>query len=403
MKRKRSSSPGKRLGNEFASRSRTPTVSPKKPVAVSAPVLPGEKVVTSETPPTTSEKQGAKFQMENSCPDLLDSVITVLTVPGVVALAVAVFASSLAFAPDFDDVYAQLPIHACALVLGMGRGGVPGAATVGGSMFLLLAREGYANQMLAVMTVAQSLPNKLVGFAYRRFADWRFALKLNLFCALGLCLGQYAVRLMSDELIKKFAGFVLLLTAASAEVVGEKEQGSVVDEAKGTSKPTTKNKNGSGSTQQHGGKNHHYVDLLRSSAVMLPFGIFGGVLSYTAGNMGPLLNVYMVFLEMPKYELVATRAAIFIPNDVMKLCQRYADGHLTFQEDSLYLGLRLGAVGVVGVLVAKIWLQRASKELFAFVHDRVTFVMTLVSGALLLTGMSLSEIAASLARSVVLG
>ncbi len=43
--------------------------------------------------------------------------------------------------------------------------------------------------MLALMTIAESIPNLLVGIAYRESADWGFALKLNMFTGLGLLLG----------------------------------------------------------------------------------------------------------------------------------------------------------------------------------------------------------------------
>lgn len=156
--------------------------------------------------------------------------------------------------------------------------------------------------MLALMTVAESMPNQLVGLAYFRSADWLFAMKLNVFCVVGLALGQYAVQLMSDQLIRKVAGGILLTVVAQMTVEKFVKKDSADPESAAGRKRTA---------------------FLRSTKVMLPLGLVGGVLSFVAGNMGPLLNVYMVFLALPKYEMVGTRAAIFIPIDAIKLGQRW--------------------------------------------------------------------------------
>ncbi|CAD7972606.1 unnamed protein product [Amoebophrya sp. A120] len=356
--------------------------------------------------------------------DAFDRLIHFFTVPGVLAIIVAVYAfGGGLFGTDNVDI----PIHLCALVLGAGRGGVPGAATVGGSFFILLAPPGKVNQMLALMTVAQSLPNNLVGFVYRKSAHWLLALKLNLFCVLGLVCGQYAVELMSDDFIKKFAGGILLFMVAqmTLEKVHEmrehaKSKGAVDHHVDGKADTSTVEK-GDLHEETDAEKLQKKQEFLQSQKVLFPLGFVGGILSYVAGNMGPLLNVYMVFLELPKYELVATRAAIFIPNDAIKMLQRWYSGHLTLgrlgdrggvgslsafsvsslstsladffrqNDGNLLPGIRLGIVGVFGVILAKIWLKNASKATFAFVHDRVTYVMTLVSGLLLATGVDVGE------------
>lgn len=172
--------------------------------------------------------------------------------------------------------------------------------------------------------------------------------------------------------------------------------------------------------------------FLRSSTIMLPLGVVGGLLSYVAGNMGPILNVYLVLLALPKYELVGTRAAIFIPVDFFKLIGAYISGYLVLPDmlsdilwwvdqilvattldsvvgtvgneelstsvsgdeskEGFYFGVRLGLTGIVGVLLAKMWLRKASKEFFSFIYERVTYVMTGVMGSLLCIGMSFGDL-----------
>ncbi len=172
--------------------------------------------------------------------------------------------------------------------------------------------------------------------------------------------------------------------------------------------------------------------FLKSYMVMVPLGLVGGVLSYVAGNMGPILNVYLVLLALPKYEMVGTRAAIFIPIDAAKAAGKYFSGHLfipyIFQDYvwvfdqglqktglsarfnidplpagwgtpatpaadyGLYFGLRMGIVGIFGVLVAKSWLRVASPEFFQFIYERVTYCMTGLMGTLLVVGSSITDL-----------
>lgn len=47
-------------------------------------------------------------------------------------------------------------------------------------------------QMLALMTMAEFIPNVLVGVAYRKSADWTLAAKINAFTTIGLALGNIA-------------------------------------------------------------------------------------------------------------------------------------------------------------------------------------------------------------------
>lgn len=68
-----------------------------------------------------------------------------------------------------------------------------------------------------------------------------------------------------------------------------------------------------------------------------------------------------------------------------------ADGSWKSQYNLTY-GLRLGVIGIFGVLIAKIWLRKASKEFFSFLYERVTYVMTFLSGMLLVTGVKLNDV-----------
>merc|ERR1712194_167946 len=159
---------------------------------------------------------------------------------------------------------------------------------------------------------------------------------------------------------------------------------------------------------------------------------------------GALLNVYVVFLALPKYTMVGTRAAIYIPIDIAKLVmyaqagivllpkipddiewalqriesrgasvfESLSNGSLPSKNDiypilgpfeqyggrdaSCYYGLRLGLVGVLGCCLAKVWLRYASPQVFALLQERVTYWMTLLMGVLLIANISLGVVLASI-------
>lgn len=75
--------------------------------------------------------------------DILDKVIDRISILGTLSLLVAICAVGVGIFGAPDD----FSLHICSLVLGAGRGGVPGCATVAGSFFVLLAPPGRVNQV----------------------------------------------------------------------------------------------------------------------------------------------------------------------------------------------------------------------------------------------------------------
>jgi len=131
--------------------------------------------------------------------------------------------------------------------------------------------------------------------------------------------------------------------------------------------------------------------FLFSVKVLAPAGIIGGIASYITNNMGPLLNVYLVSLDLDKYAMVGTRSGIFISVNAVKLALRMYKGDLP--TDDLPLAFALGGVGVVGVVFAKIWLKHASPRVFKFVFEKVTLSVVSLTGTLLVCGWDMKALA----------
>ena len=125
---------------------------------------------------------------------------------------------------------------------------------------------------------------------------------------------------------------------------------------------------------------------MTSTWFLMIVGCVGGCFSYVANSMGPLLNVYFVALGLSKYELVATRSASFILINAIKVGMRSWRGDLDLEAG--WYGVKLGGVAVMGVVLAKIWLLKASPRFFDLVYRRVTITVVVGSGLLLSTGLS---------------
>ncbi len=216
------------------------------------------------------------------------------------------------------------------------------------------------NAFLALMVPVTLFSDALVGVTYFRDVKWDTVAKFLGGTMVGIFLGMAINGLMDEAMIKQFLGVLFLCVIAWQQYEKYlKKQKKVL-----ISKQT-----------------------MESYAFLIPFTIFGGVCSYITNNMGPLVNVYLIALELNKYSAVGTRSAIFSSINVVKLGMRFYTGDITM--DSAMDGVWLGVLACFGVLIAKIWLRNASDWLFRFVFEKVTTVVVLVTGSLLAAGLDM--------------
>lgn len=341
-KKKRSSSPApvaRTSNGREKSRSRSRSTSPPK-----------RKISTTTT--------------TGRAPDILDKLIGTLGEVGVIGIVVAgaaVYVGTYGVPEETGMVF-------CALSMGLGKGGVPGMSTLASAFFALLAPAGRVNQMMALVVPITMIADSVVGLAYMNDALWRVAMKLVVWTGFGILLGMPINNYMSDDLTRRLIG-VLFLGVVMTMIYDK-----VVGSAKLSNEEREKKR-----------------QWLFSMKVLAPCGIIGGVASYITNNMGPMLNVYLLSLDLDKYALVGTRSAIFISVNAVKLSMRVFKGDL--QCSDMPMACALGGVAAIGVVLAKIWLKNASPALFKFVYERVTLVVVSITGGLLLCGWDMSSLA----------
>ncbi len=125
-----------RSGSSSPKRERSSSRSPRGSVKDSSPKG-GKASARSISPP---KHVVAKKAVKG---DVMDNLIDKLTVPGMFAGIIGLIAVGIQLF-GYPD---QMNLHICAFVLGMGRGGVPGCATVAAALFVLLAPDGYVKEV----------------------------------------------------------------------------------------------------------------------------------------------------------------------------------------------------------------------------------------------------------------
>jgi len=95
-------------------------------------------------------------------------------------------------------------------------------------------------------------------------------------------------------------------------------------------------------------------------------GIVGGFATILTNSMGPMLNVFLLTQKLEPTSFVGTRATFFSTVNLLKVGQRVYAGTLTWS--MMVIGVKMGVLGVIGVLLAKMMLKRMSKSLFTMLQ-----------------------------------
>eukprot|EP00397_Hematodinium_sp_SG-2012_P007496 GEMP01007542.1.p1 GENE.GEMP01007542.1~~GEMP01007542.1.p1 ORF type:complete len:699 (+),score=154.69 GEMP01007542.1:56-2152(+) len=347
----------KKKGASTSKKSRSASPAPLKKGAKQTSTKKSRSRSRSRSPPKEETSP-----VERSA-DILDKFIDAVGELGVLALVVAGAAAYV----GVYGVPEEKGMVFCALAMGVGKGGVPGASTLASAFFALMAPAGRVNLMMAIVVPITMLCDCAVGLTYMHDALWKVAMKMVVWTGFGILAGMQINQFMSDDLTRRFIGVLFLGVVAS--MIYDR----VVVSDKQSKKELAAKK-----------------DFLFSVKVLAPCGLIGGIASYITNNMGPMLNVYLLALDLDKYALVGTRSAIFISVNSVKLVMRVYNGDLPYE--MMPAAFALGGVGVIGVILAKIWLKNASPALFKFVYERVTFGVVSVTGALLVCGWDLKSL-----------
>jgi len=242
--------------------------------------------------------------------------------------------------PEADQLWF---LSFCAFLMGLGKGGVPGASTSTVAMTALFAPEGAADAAVSLQVPITTMADCTVASMNYKHADWDAIFRLLKSTVIGLALGSQIVGKISDANARLLIGSILLLIIAYSMY---KDFG-----------PKAKLK------KDKDGKPIEADDsFTRSWWFVGTIGIFGGLATILTNSMGPMLNAYLLTLKLSPSQFVGTRSCFFMSINFTKLALRLYNGTLSME--MLWLGSRLGLISMIGVFCSKFIMARMSRSLF---------------------------------------
>lgn len=248
-------------------------------------------------------------------------------------------------------------------IMGLGKGGVPGFATVATALVVATAPQdvqGGLGYSVALMVPILTMIDIYAAWLHRKCLDWSSIWQLLPLSFVGMFLGQKLDQYLSDRAARIIVGSILLsilllrikdmvasaLASLLPSVFGRKEKVEDVLPLR--------------SGEEAKGSNPSQASTLVWACIV---GLFGGAATMLTNSMGPILNVYLLSVrKLPPESYIGTRAMFFCFLNVGKLPMRFVAGTLGWSMIPLAFGL--GLVAIVGVYCAKPIMLSMSQDTF---------------------------------------
>mmetsp|Transcript_26763 Transcript_26763/g.29607 ORF Transcript_26763/g.29607 Transcript_26763/m.29607 type:complete len:305 (+) Transcript_26763:63-977(+) len=254
-----------------------------------------------------------------------------------------------------------------ALVLGLGKGGVPGLATVATALTVATSPSDIRNGLtyaVALQVPILTIIDISAAWLHSKDLVWPPIYVLVPFSMIGMVIGQIADKYYLNDSDARLLVGVLLLVILGFQVMQSyflKKNNKNKDED--TILPVTT----TSTTTQN---NYFSSKLFRWGSCV---GVLGGAATMLTNAMGPILNVYLLsIIQLNPSSYIGTRAMFFCIANVWKLPVRFLSGSLEFR--MLPLAFFLGIFSVIGVFGAKPILLRIPPKHFVLLELGVVFL-----------------------------
>jgi uncharacterized membrane protein YfcA len=236
----------------------------------------------------------------------------------------------------------------CATMNGVAKTGVPGLGILVVPLMLFVIADPWLSP--GVVLPLLCLADLFAVLYYRRHAQWDRVLKLVPWVAVGLGFGM--VGLWAQ---KHFAISETVLTRAIAVIVLVMLVVQVVRKLRSTTEeepPTT-----------------------ASPVKAAVFGSATGFATYLANAAGPVMNLYLLSMGLPKREFMGTGAWFFFVINLVKVPQFVWQGRIT--SDTLWVDLWLAPAVIAGALLGRWLFSRIPQALFEKIIIGLAVVATI--------------------------
>lgn len=214
-----------------------------------------------------------------------------------------------------------------AFCIGMSKTGFSGVSLI--SIFILADLYG-AKASVGLALPLLILADLLVYPAFRRHGSWQPVWKLLPPTLVGLALGYFLLRDVPDGLARKIIGGIILLMVGLQAVRRWHRKG--------------------------------FDRMAASRSFGAGAGVAGGVATMLANAAGPVIQLYLLSVRLPKLELIGIGARFFLLVNILKVP---LSARLDLIDSvSLMENLKLAPGVCLGVFAGRWAIQRVSQQLF---------------------------------------
>ena len=226
-----------------------------------------------------------------------------------------------------------------AFFTGLGKGGLPGAGNLTIALFALVFQDlpgGVALSVGVLLPILISADITAV-LIYRRHADWKYIFRLLPFFLLGIVAGWLVFDYFKsrDELLKTVIGSVLLGMTALHFLRQWIQRNKKADASK-----------------EPGG----------SLLLGILFGLLGGIATMLANAAGPVAQLYLLAMALPKYTFIGTAAWLFLIVNVAKVPFMVNLGIIN--NDWIATSLQMMPFAIVATMLAPLLVKHINQKLF---------------------------------------
>lgn len=260
-----------------------------------------------------------------------------------------------------------------ALLVGLSKTAVPGAATISVALFAAVLPARASTGALLVLLMVGDL---FAVWSYREHADLATLRRLVPTVLLGVLAGTAFLAVAGDDGVRRTIGVILLGLIAltltrRARVRRARRAGEEATRAAGDGAPRPA---GGGAPRPAGSA------ARRRRLVTGTYGVLGGFTTMVANAGGPVMALYFLASSFSINRFLGTAAWFFFAVNLAKTPFSVSLGLIT--ADSLRLDLVLVPAVVLGALVGRPLARRLDQQLF----ERLVMALTVVSAFYLLLG-----------------
>ncbi|OHB58185.1 MAG: hypothetical protein A2Y12_07510 [Planctomycetes bacterium GWF2_42_9] len=182
----------------------------------------------------------------------------------------------------------------CAFLVGLNKTALPGVGII---VVPLMATFFLARASTGLLLPILALADLFAVAYYHRHANWRIIMKLLPAAILGIAAGSFIIRRIDDETLRPIIGIIVLVMLA-LNYLREK---------------------------------HLKQDFSDSRMFAISMGFIAGITTQLANAAGPVMAIYLLAMNLPKFEFIGTGAWYFLILNWLKMGIFATEGRITTQ------------------------------------------------------------------------